>query len=171
MSRKIWSVEELETLPVGTIPRISHVNHLEERGIERGSTRQSSLKGERAIINQTYIRTVWKATLGKFLRDRGEQIIMGFFKTTDTILNWIEPIFSSEFFSLSDQSGLSAQNTSSNAVTIMEATANQKILLTLCPSLPTLCCLQPWKPKGLLTLCYPLPCHSWFKPNLFHINS
>ena len=44
------------------------IDRLEERGFERGSARRSSLKGrERAIINQTNIGTVSKATLGKFL--------------------------------------------------------------------------------------------------------
>ena len=48
---------------------------LEERGVERGGSRQSSLKGrERAIVNQTNIGTVSKATLGKILRDRVERI-------------------------------------------------------------------------------------------------
>ena len=38
----------------------------------RGSARRSSLKGqERAIINQTNIETVSKATLGKPLRETG----------------------------------------------------------------------------------------------------
>ena len=71
------------------------INGLEERGMERGSARQSSSKGqERAIINQTNVRTVWKVTLGKllkFLRQGGAN--MGFSKHTDTILNWTEPIF------------------------------------------------------------------------------
>ena len=45
------------------------IDRLEERGVERGSTRQSSLiKGqERAIANQTNIGTISKATLGKLL--------------------------------------------------------------------------------------------------------
>ena len=38
--------------------------------VEKGSARRSSLKGrERAIVNQTNIRTVSNATLGKLLRD------------------------------------------------------------------------------------------------------
>ena len=42
------------------------INHLEETGVERGSARQSSLKGqERVIVKQTNIRTVSKATLGR----------------------------------------------------------------------------------------------------------
>ena len=49
--------------------------HSEERDVERGSARRSSLKGrERAIFSQTNIRTVSKATLGKLLRDWMERI-------------------------------------------------------------------------------------------------
>ena len=51
------------------------IDLLEERGAERGSARLSSLKGrERAIVNQTNIGTVSKATLGKLPRDRVERI-------------------------------------------------------------------------------------------------
>ena len=51
------------------------IDRLEERGVERGSARRSSLKGrERAIVNQTNIGTVSKATLGKLLTDRVERI-------------------------------------------------------------------------------------------------
>ena len=42
---------------------------LEEKGVERGSARRSSLEGERAIVSQTNVGTVSKATLGKLLRD------------------------------------------------------------------------------------------------------
>ena len=46
------------------------IDHLEKRGVERGSARRSSLKGlERAIVNQSNIGTVSVATLGKLLRD------------------------------------------------------------------------------------------------------
>ena len=46
------------------------IDRLEERGVERGSYRQSCSKGwERAIVNQTNNGTVSKATLGKLLRD------------------------------------------------------------------------------------------------------
>ena len=46
------------------------IDRLEERGVEKGSARRSSLKGrERAIVSQTNIGTVSKATLGKLLRD------------------------------------------------------------------------------------------------------
>ena len=51
------------------------IDRLEERGVERGSARRSSLKGrERAIVSQTNIGTVLKATLGKPLRDGVERI-------------------------------------------------------------------------------------------------
>ena len=51
------------------------IDRLEERGVERGSARRSSLKGRgRAIVNQTNIGTVSKATLGKLLRDGVERI-------------------------------------------------------------------------------------------------
>ena len=46
------------------------VDRLEERGVERGSARRSSLKGrERAIVSQTNIGTVSEARLGKLLTD------------------------------------------------------------------------------------------------------
>ena len=51
------------------------IDRLEERGVERGSARRSSLKGrERAIVNKTNIGTVSKATLGKLLRDGVERV-------------------------------------------------------------------------------------------------
>jgi len=47
-----------------------------------------SLKGrERAIVSQTNIGSVSKATLRKLLRDVVERIIMGFSERLDTILN------------------------------------------------------------------------------------
>ena len=50
-------------------------SHLEERGVERGSARLSSLTGrERAIVGQTNIGTVSKATFGKLLWDKVERI-------------------------------------------------------------------------------------------------
>ena len=88
MSRKILNVEELERLPVATKPRTSRNDRLEEKGVERGSARRSSLKGrERDIVNQTNIRTVSKATLGKTSERRGGAHIMGFPERVDTILN------------------------------------------------------------------------------------
>ena len=51
------------------------IDRLEERGIERGSTQRSSLRGrEKAIVNQTNNITVSKATLEKLLRHRVERI-------------------------------------------------------------------------------------------------
>ena len=48
------------------------IDRLEERGVESGRTRWSSLKGrERAIVNQTNLGTVSKTTLRKLLRERG----------------------------------------------------------------------------------------------------
>ena len=58
-------------------------DRLEERGVERGSVRRSFLKGrERAIVSQTNIGTVSKATSGKLLKDED------FTQRIDTILNW-----------------------------------------------------------------------------------
>ena len=55
--------------------RHHNIDRLEERGVERGSARRSSLKGrERAIVNQTNIGTVSKAILGKHLREGMERI-------------------------------------------------------------------------------------------------
>ena len=64
------------------------IDRLEERGVERGSARRSSLKGrETANVSQTNIGTVSKATLGKLPRDRLECIIMGFSERISNILN------------------------------------------------------------------------------------
>ena len=63
------------------------IDRLEDRGVKRGSARRSSLKGrERAIVNQTNIGTVSKATLGKLLRD-GVEAHMGFSERIDTTLS------------------------------------------------------------------------------------
>ena len=51
------------------------IDRLEENDEETGSARRSSLKGqERAIVNQTNIGSVSKATFGKLLRDGVECI-------------------------------------------------------------------------------------------------
>ena len=64
-------------------------DRLEDRGVERGSARRSSLKGrERAIVNPTNTGTASKATLGKLQR-RG-WAHMDFSERIDTILNWTE---------------------------------------------------------------------------------
>ena len=60
-----------------------HIDRLEERGVEKGSARRSSLTGrERTIVTQTYIGTVSKATLGKHLRAH-----MDFSERVDPVLN------------------------------------------------------------------------------------
>jgi len=72
------------------------IDRLEERGVERGSARRSSLKGrERAIVSQTNIRTVSKATLGKLSSERRDGAHTGFSERIDTSwteLNWTELI-------------------------------------------------------------------------------
>ena len=51
------------------------VDRLLERDIQKGSGRLSTLRGrERAVVNQTNIGTVSKATLGKLLKDGEERI-------------------------------------------------------------------------------------------------
>ena len=71
-SRKSSSVEKLQTLPADTKPRTSHMDRLEERGVGRGSTRWSSLKGrDKALVYQTNVAAVSKATLGERLRRDG----------------------------------------------------------------------------------------------------
>ena len=80
-SRKIRSVEELETLPAGTKPRASH--HRPPGGERRGKRK----RGERAIVHQTTTGTGSKAALGKLLRDGVKDHITGFSKRVDTILN------------------------------------------------------------------------------------
>ena len=58
------------------------IDRLEERGLKRGSALKTILKGrERAIISQTNIGTVSKATFGKLLRDVVERIITGYHQT------------------------------------------------------------------------------------------
>ena len=59
-----------------------HTSHSpEERGVKRGSARRSSLKGrERAIVSQTNIGTVSKATLLKLLKDGVERIHYALFR-------------------------------------------------------------------------------------------
>ena len=56
-SRNILNVEELETLLAGHKSQGYHtIDRLEERSVQRGSARRSSLKGrERAIVNQANI--------------------------------------------------------------------------------------------------------------------
>ena len=55
--------------------RHHNIDRLEERVVERGSARWISLKGrERAIVNQTNIKTISKATLEILLSDGVERI-------------------------------------------------------------------------------------------------
>ena len=69
-----------ETLTAAQSQGHHTMDHLEERGVERGSASRSSLKGrQRAIVNQTHAGTVSKATLRKRLRDGVERI--------DSVLN------------------------------------------------------------------------------------
>ena len=63
------------------------IDLLEERGVERGSAKRSSLKGrERAFVNPTNVGTVLKGTLEKLSERRGEAH-MGFSERTNTIVN------------------------------------------------------------------------------------
>ena len=67
------------------------IDHLEERGTERGSARRSSLKGqERAIIIQLNIGTISKAALGNLLRDRVKRFwaFLSAWIPSWTELNW-----------------------------------------------------------------------------------
>ena len=61
-------------------------------GVERESAQRSSLRGhERAIVSQTSIGNVSKATLGKLTRDGVERIYrLSRADRIDTILNWTE---------------------------------------------------------------------------------
>ena len=64
------------------------IGRLKEKCLERGSARRSSFKGRhRAIVSQTDIGSVSKATLGKLLRDGVERIILGFSERINSILN------------------------------------------------------------------------------------
>ena len=73
--KKKKNVEELENYLRVKSQGLHTIDHVEERGVERGSARRSSLKGrERAIVNQSKTGTVSKATFGKHLRDGVERI-------------------------------------------------------------------------------------------------
>ena len=78
-SQKIWSFEERETLPADTKPRTSH--HRSPGG--REAWKEEALddlpwNDERAIVNQTNIATVSKATLGTLLTDGVARILWAF---------------------------------------------------------------------------------------------
>ena len=54
-------------------PEHHSTDRLKERGVEKGSSRHSTLKGRKQFVfNQTNIGTVSRATLGRLLRDRVE---------------------------------------------------------------------------------------------------
>ena len=51
------------------------IDHLKERGAEKGSGRYSTLQGpEQSVFNQANIGTVSRATLGRLLRDGAERM-------------------------------------------------------------------------------------------------
>ena len=56
-------------------PEYHSIDHLKERGVEKGSSRHSTLQGlERSEYYQANIRTVSRATLGRLLRDGTERV-------------------------------------------------------------------------------------------------
>ena len=64
-----------QTLKARMPPAHHSVERLQERGIERGSGRRSTLRGrERAVVNQTDIGTISVSTLGRLLREGEERI-------------------------------------------------------------------------------------------------
>ena len=79
------------------------IDRLEETGVERGSTRRSSLKGrERVFASQTNIGTVSKATLGKLPREREREMgssAYGLFRTHiyHLELNWTVRIMETQW--------------------------------------------------------------------------
>ena len=101
--RPVWKVTIINSLHLGrseVLRSLGHypwaqsqehdtINCLEERVMERGSPQKSFLKGwKRAIVNQTNVRTVSKATLGKLLRQDGVHV--DFSTHIVTILTWTE---------------------------------------------------------------------------------
>ena len=65
--------EYMAFIEVKTFTKSKNIHHIDSvEKIGGGGVRQSSLRGrERAIVNQTNIGTVSKATLGKLLRETG----------------------------------------------------------------------------------------------------
>ena len=56
-------------------PAHHSIDRLKERGVEKGSSRYSTIQGrERSVFNQTDIGTVSRATLGRLLRDGAERV-------------------------------------------------------------------------------------------------
>ena len=70
------------------------IDRLEERGVERGSARRSSLKGrERVTVSQTNIGTCFKSSVGE-TAERRDGAHMGISEHTHIILNWAAALFS-----------------------------------------------------------------------------
>ena len=92
VAEKIWSADELETLPAGTKPMATHLwspggERVAKMKCSRWSTQRSSIKAwERAIVNHSFR----KVTLEKFLRDEWGRVHMVFSVHIDIILNWTE---------------------------------------------------------------------------------
>ena len=89
-SRKIWSVEELETLPSGTKPRTSH--HRSPGGERRGKKEvldDLPWKDERGPLSIRPTLEPFKGNVGE-TSDRQGGAYMGFSERIDTILNWTE---------------------------------------------------------------------------------
>ena len=56
-------------------PQHHCINHLKERGVEKGSSRHFTIQGQkRSVFNQTNIGMVLRATLGRLLRDRVDHV-------------------------------------------------------------------------------------------------
>ena len=56
-------------------PEHHSIDHLKERGVEKGSGRHSTLHGrERSVVNQGNTGTVSRATLGRPLREVAERV-------------------------------------------------------------------------------------------------
>ena len=88
-SRKVCSVEELETLPVGTKPRTSHHRSLggERRGKRLWSARRSSLKGREGNRQSDEHWNCFKANNGE-ISERGSGAHTVFSERIYTIFNW-----------------------------------------------------------------------------------
>ena len=55
-------------------PEHHNIDRLKEKGVEKGSGQHSTLQGrERSVFNQTNIGTVWRATLGRLLKNGTER--------------------------------------------------------------------------------------------------
>ena len=89
-SRKIWSVEELETLPAGTQPRPSH--HRLPGGERRGKRKRYTTLLERMREGRRQSDEHWNYFKGKFgeTSERWRGVRVGFSKHIDTISYWTE---------------------------------------------------------------------------------